>query len=123
MALSEERLRILKMIEEGKISSEEGVKLLDALRGGERNPAAPCCPEKRWFRVRITDIRSGEVKLSVNVPLRLVQVGARMGARLVPKIKGVEIDEIMERIHEGEEGKLVDVVDPDEKERFEVIVE
>ena len=39
MTSVEERMKILKMIEEGKISAEEGAKLLAALRdGGRRGP-------------------------------------------------------------------------------------
>ncbi len=34
MATPDERMRILKMIQEGKITAEEGSKLLAALRGG-----------------------------------------------------------------------------------------
>jgi len=32
MATTEERMRILRMIQEGKITAEEGAKLLSALR-------------------------------------------------------------------------------------------
>ena len=36
MATSDERMKILKMIDEGKISAEEGAKLLAALSSGSR---------------------------------------------------------------------------------------
>lgn len=39
MSLSEEKIFILKMLEEGKISSEEAAKLLDALEGGTKQSA------------------------------------------------------------------------------------
>ena len=38
MTSVEERMKILKMIEEGKISAEEGAKLLAALRDARRGP-------------------------------------------------------------------------------------
>lgn len=119
--MSEERLRILQMIEEGKIGVDEGAQLLQALRGGSQ--PAPGEPEKRWFRLRVTDIETGEVKVSVNVPLKLVQVGARMGARFVPNIEGIDVEEIMTRIREGEAGTILDAVDDDQTERFEIFVE
>ncbi len=34
MSVSEERLLILKMLEEGKITSEEAARLLEAIDGG-----------------------------------------------------------------------------------------
>jgi len=39
MATSEEGLKILKMIQEGKISVEQGMQLLEAVRSG--NKAGP----------------------------------------------------------------------------------
>src|SRR5689334_14390522 len=39
--MSEEQLRVLRMIEEGKISAEDGAKLLGALNASGRDPAAP----------------------------------------------------------------------------------
>src|SRR5579883_1528480 len=45
-AMSEERMRILEMIREGKITPEEGVRLLEALKGaaGEAPPGAGAEP-------------------------------------------------------------------------------
>ena len=34
MALSDERQQVLRMIDEGKITAEEGVQLIDTLSGG-----------------------------------------------------------------------------------------
>ena len=39
MATSEERLKILKMIEEGKINAEDGAKLLAALTDSRKSAA------------------------------------------------------------------------------------
>ena len=43
MASTEERMRILMMIQEGKISAAEGAKLIEAL-DELRNPSAPTPP-------------------------------------------------------------------------------
>lgn len=40
MSLSEERILILKMLEEGKITSEEAARLLEALEGGEKQTSS-----------------------------------------------------------------------------------
>ena len=88
MATTEERLQILKMIEEGKISAAEGAELLRALETkGERGPTLE--PMKgtsnpRWFRVRVTDVQTGRNKVNVNIPMGLVNVGIKMGARFAP---------------------------------------
>ena len=57
MATTEERMKILKMIEEGKVSAEEGAKLLSALASANRPsgglaPAAPsgcACVSPTWL--------------------------------------------------------------------------
>ncbi len=119
--MSEERLRILKMIDEGKISVDEGSQLLVALRGDASRAAHGGEDERRWFRLRVTDVNSGETKVSVNVPIKLVLVGAKMGARFVPRVEGVDVEAIMTRIREGEEGVMLNLVSGDE--RFEIFVE
>ncbi len=96
MATSEERLKILKMIEETKISADEGARLLAALAKAERKRAASSPGEGRWLRVRVTDIDSGKTEVNVNLPISLVNVGLRMGARFVPEMEGVSMDELEE---------------------------
>jgi hypothetical protein len=64
MATSEERMKILKMIEEGKLTPEEGAKLLAALaesrKPPRRPPARSASGGARWLRVRVTDTVSGK---------------------------------------------------------------
>lgn len=123
MATSEERLKILKMIEEGKISAEEGARLLAALAKAERKRAAAAPGEGRWLRVRVTDVDSGKTAVNVNLPISLVNVGLRMGARFVPEMEGVSMDELEESIRQGVTGKIIDIVDEQERQRVEVYVE
>lgn len=42
MSVSEERMMILKMLQEGRINSEEAAKLLEALDNNQRQPQGPC---------------------------------------------------------------------------------
>lgn|GEM_PF-4189935 len=50
MASSEERLRILPMVADGRITVEEGARLLEALRMHEApGPPSPPAP-LRWLR-------------------------------------------------------------------------
>ena len=123
MATSEERLKILKMIEEAKISADEGARLLAALAKAERKRAAAAPGEGRWLRVRVTDIDSGKTAVNVNLPISLVNVGLRMGARFVPEMEGVSMNELEESIRRGVTGKVIDIVDEQERQRVEVYVE
>ncbi len=126
MSSIEERMQILKMIEEGKISASEGTDLLRALdQDGVKHRSEPVkgASSPRWFRVRITDIRSGKSKVSVNIPMGLVNAGIKMGARFAPDLEGVDFDELTEMINSGAQGKIMDVVDNEEGERVEIFVE
>ncbi len=126
MATTEERIQILKMIEEGKITAVEGAELLRALGRDKQTPTSEPlkgASSPRWFRVRITDTRSGRNKVNVNLPMGLVNVGIKMGARFAPEIEGVEYDHIMQAIRSGQQGKILDVTDDEDGERVEIFVE
>lgn len=125
MATIEERLQILKMIEEKKITAEEGARLLAALRASrKRQPGADrSAYEPRWFRVYVTDLRSGRSKISVNIPMSLVAVALKMGARFAPGMEGFDFDQVMEAVRSGQRGKVIDVTDEEQGKRLEIYVE
>ncbi len=131
MTTSEERMRILQMIQEGKITAEEGAKLLEALGKSKKPPVPPVPPrpphplgrDARLLRVRITDLETGKTKVNVNIPMGLVNVGIRLGARFMPTSADVDFDEIMAAIDAGTTGKVVDVEEVEEGERVEVWIE
>jgi hypothetical protein len=126
MANTEERMQILRMIEEGKITAGEGAELLRALEKQSSGPdAEPLrgASEPRWFRVRITDLKTGKNKVNVNIPMGLVNVGMKMGARFAPEMEGVDYVDLMEAIRSGQQGKVIDVTDTEDGERVEIFVE
>jgi hypothetical protein len=126
MATTEERIQILKMIEEGKITAVEGAELLRALDRDQYNPKAEPlrgASSPRWFRVRVTDTRSGRNKVNVNIPMGLVNVGIKMGARFAPEMEGADYERIMHAIRSGQQGKILDITDEVDGERVEIFVE
>ncbi len=128
MATPEERMQILKMIEQKQITAEEGAKLLAALGEKDRGEAPAPKPSPatsgKWFRVRVTDLKTGRRKVNVNIPLSLVDVGMKMGAKFAPAgLEGVDMNQIMAAIKGGGEGKVVDVEDEEDGEHVEVFIE
>ena len=125
MASVEERMKILKMIEEGKLSAEEGTKLLAAL--SERRPPSPRAMGMpggaKWLRIRVTDTRSGRSKASVQIPLALVDAGLKIGAHFAPEVEGVDMSNVMEALRAGVTGKIIDVTDDEDGEHVEIYVE
>lgn len=124
MATPEERMRILKMIDDGKISGEEGAKLLAAL-GGDRSGAGKGESERRnrWLRIKVTDLRTGRSKANVTIPLGLLDAGLRIGAHYAPEVGGVDLEDLRTAIRSGLTGKLVDVTDDEDGEHVEIYVD
>jgi hypothetical protein len=121
-------MKILKMIEEGKLSAEEGTKLLAAL--SEKRPPTPPRGSgmagtggARWLRIRVTDIRTGRSKASVQIPLALVDAGMKIGAHFAPEVEGVDMSNVMEAVRSGVQGKIIDVTDEEDGEHVEIYVE
>ena len=123
--MSEERARILQMVNENKIDAQEGARLLSALHHASpgSQEQAPREGSPRWFRVRVTNLETGRTKVNVNLPLSLVKVGLKMGAHFSPDIEDFDWDELMAAIQEGAAGKLVEVEDIEDGEKVEVYVD
>ena len=121
----EERLKILQMLEEGKITAEEATVLLRALEGGQRaSSTGPTSGGRRQFlRVQVTDLSSGTAKVNVTVPMGLVGAGLRMAQRFAPEFNGFDMEELEELLASGADGKLVEVMDEEDNERVEIYVE
>ncbi len=133
MATSEERLKILKMIQEGKITAEQGMRLLEALGQTARpgvqavRPDLPSSPATsraaRWFRVRVTAMDTGRVRVNIRMPINVVTTGFKLGARFSPEVEGLDMTQLMDAIRSGETGQIVDVIDEKDGEHIEVFLE
>jgi hypothetical protein len=125
MATSEERMKILQMIQDGKISAEDGAKLLAAITENakaKQSTSFQRSRESRNMRVRVTDVSSGKTKVSVNLPLGLVDAGLNIASNFMPDMSQDAASEISAAINEGLTGKIVDVMDED-GEHIEIFIE
>ncbi len=129
---TEERIRILQMVQDGKISAEEGARLLDALSAGspaagEKAKTAGRLPKKllkgRWFRVRVSDVKSGRSKATINIPLGLMEWGLQIGAQFAPEVADINLSQLSEMLQQGDMGKIVDVIDEEDGEHVEIFIE
>ena len=123
--MSDERLQILKMLEEGKITAEEASQLLEALKSPQA-PSASAPQEQEvmkapgkatWMRIEVQE-RNGD-RVHIKLPLVVVKAALRMGGHfsmggfdsdeLGPDV----MDELEQALMEGETGMLIDVVEED----------
>jgi hypothetical protein len=126
MVTTEERMRILRMIQEGKITAEEGAKLLAALRESRKEPRPLSPPgrfNKGWLRVRVTDMATNRAKVNVNLPLGLMDAGLKIGAQYAPELAGIDLTQFIEDIKGGAQGKIIDVIDEEDGEHVEIFIE
>lgn len=126
--MREETVQILKMVEEGKITADQAVQLIEAgnLFDNSKDRSTAVSGRAKWLRVRVYDLNSNKRKVNISIPLSLVSIGLKLGTKFgldKADLKGVDFNEIIQLIQEGEEGKLVDVIDEESGEKVEVYVE
>ncbi|MBS3784036.1 MAG: hypothetical protein KGY78_06300 [Anaerolineae bacterium] len=125
MATAKERMEILKMVQSGQVSAEEGARLLEALQESAEARPGLAMPERtrqpRRLRVRVSDLETGRNKVNIDLPWNLINVGMHMGARFAPE--EIDLEEVMQALEAGTEGKIVDVEDAEDNERVEIFVE
>jgi hypothetical protein len=123
MATAEERLQILRLINEGKITAEEGARLLQALHASAARTSGSVNGGARWLRIKVTDLRTGAVKFNINLPISLVKVGMRLGAQFGTGDIAVDTVQISDAIRNGTVGKVAELVSDTENERVEIWLE
>jgi len=129
--MTPERMRVLELLEQGKITSADAAELLRALgddtvhpaeRHGEESPNG----RPRWFRVRVTDTATGRSRANVSIPYGMVNFGLRFAPgnfRFAAKGAPRQVDDLMDALRAGRRGTIFDVSDKGEGERIEIIVE
>ncbi len=130
MIRNEERIKVLKMVADGKISAEEAAVLLETLDEApmpgsktQAGSASAAAQSGRYFRVRVTDSDTGKVRVNVRLPVSVINAGMKIGMKFAPQVEGVDYQEIAQMIQSGEAGKIVDVEDNKDGEHVEVFIE
>lgn len=126
MVTSEERMKILKMISDGKITAEEGSQLIAAMsqRSEKSDRAAKRSLSGRMLRVRVMDLRTGKTRVNVNVPMNLVDAGLNIASQFTPEVENAQMMEaVKEALAENMTGKIVDVIDEEDGEHIEIFIE
>ncbi len=121
---SPEKMKILEMLQEGKINAEEAATLLDALEEdiGQETSSAP----GKILKIKVSDKQSGAVKVNMGFPLRFARflkdlIPASERARI--ESQGVDLDAVFTNLDSGVRGKLVDVEDERDGHLIEIWIE
>ncbi|MCX7845257.1 MAG: DUF5668 domain-containing protein [Dictyoglomaceae bacterium] len=114
--MKEERMRILKLVEEGKVKAEEAEELLKKLEGNLER-------EKRFLKVNV--VESGKTKVNIIIPLSLLRWGLKLASKYGGEYGGkidISPEEVEAIINDPDfKGRIVDV--NVEEENTQVLVE
>ena len=77
----------------------------------------------QWFKVRVSDSKTGKMKALVNLPIGLMDWGLRVGAQFAPEMEGLDLGELSEVLRSGADGKIVEVIDEEDGEHVEIYIE
>ena len=117
--MNPEKIKILKMLEEKRITSEEAMQLLEAVdkvdKTGDSSPR-----RGRFLRIMVYEGEGEKAKVNINVPLGWSKLLApfiegKIKTRLQEKGYDLDLGKIQEYIESGEAGRIVDVQDGNNK--------
>ena len=123
-AFSNERNRILHMVESGQVTADQAAQLLDALEPEREQPLIER-HRNRTLRLRVTNSAANRRKANITatLPVYLVEVSLRLGTRLIPQLNDSALEGLLRSIEEGARGRLIDIQDLEAGERLEIFVE
>ena len=107
--MKEEIKKILKMVEEGKISFSDAQKLIDAILETQKEKFSG-----KFLKIKAQDKEGDEV--NITLPVGLLKFATKFIPKEIKenlKEKNVEIDEILSMIKEAAEGEIINVQDKD----------
>jgi len=115
--MQEEITKIIQMVEDGKVSSEEASKLISALN--EDKEASESSTSKGAYMgksVKINIHSQGKEAVNMRIPIRFVKWILKTGhgfASAIPEAKAyvddIDMDAVMAAIDQGAEGKIIDM--------------
>ena len=76
-----------------------------------------------WFRVRVKNMETGKNKVSVNIPIRMLKLGLKIGSRFAPELEALDWHEIDGLMQDLQTGLLVEVQDEESNEHVRVFIE
>ncbi len=120
---TEERNRILDMIEMGQITAAQAAQLLDTLV--PESEQSEWQMQNRTVRIWMTDMSTNRRKMNMTatMPIYLISTSLRLLARLVSQLNDGTIQNVIRALEKGTTGRLLDLQDLEEGKRLEIYVE
>jgi len=125
---TDDRNRILNLVESGQITAMEAAQLLDALVAGHELDHQHTGEriQNRTVRFWMSDLATTRKRINVTatMPLNLIQATLQMLAHMVPQLNDNNtVQNVIRAIETGTTGRLLDMQDLEEGKRIEIFVE
>ncbi|KQL52582.1 hypothetical protein AN964_02870 [Heyndrickxia shackletonii] len=130
--MKEEITKILTMVQEGKLDSNEATELIQALKEKDSTPATVKGSNYLDKMLKIRVLSEEGDKVNVNLPLRLIKVALKTGlsiasaipesAKYVKDINVLDVELILEAIENELSGQIVDI-ETEKGEKVSVVIE
>ncbi len=119
LIVENEKLQVLKMVQDGTVTPEEATKLLQALEG-KSTAGALVAGSGKMLRMRIT--KAEDAKVNLNLPMSLIEAAVAIGVKFIPEedMRGIDVNAIIEAIRQGVTGKIVEIDSEDAKVEISV---
>lgn len=115
--MSDDRLRILEMIEKKIITAKEGVELLKSLDINDEKVSIVKNKKEAFKMFRVKVLSHDGDKVNVQIPLEFAKVALKSGKGFmkIDQIQDIDLDFdlIIDMIEKGALGKIVDVESAD----------
>lgn len=120
---TEERNRILSMVEVGQVSASQAAQLLDTL--SIQQEQAEARPRNHTLRIWVSDTssRRSKMKMTATLPVPLVSLSLHMLSHFAPQLNENAVQHLIQAIERGAIGRVLDVQDLEEGKRLEIFVE
>ena len=122
--MNDEIIKVLKMLEEGKIDAQKAGELIEVLNASKNNVPAVINSDK-MLKIRVNSQNGDNV--NINIPVKFIRtIGGAI--KRIPKVEGVEgiedidIQAILQAVSDGLDGKIVDVKS-EKGDNVEIVVE
>ncbi len=127
--MEDERIRILKMVEEKKITPENAAKLIEAMglkSGPDQMVGSKSKGKMKFFKIRVYEGNLEKPKVNIAIPMGLVKLAWKFlpaDAKLALNEQQIDLNDILAAIDDQTQGKILEVDDAEDKQRVEIVIE
>ncbi len=137
-SIHEERMRILKMVEDGKVSADDAMGLLKSVGGGavhfttSTSSAGPVKVKDKKslkgkkLRIQVFEGDQEKPKVNIKLPLSLAKLGGKFLSKTgKARIEGLDLDldAVLSHLDELDEENIIEVDDEKGKTRVNLSIE